>query len=328
MADPNDNGGDGDVIDRLEDRGGPMVVETGDQTREEVVTGAGAIVEDDGDGGEGCEQEAGNEEKGPATEENPHAMVPTGVVGPILATEGSGLVVEGPPVVGGSSGGGDNSGAGGDDPGPNGSPPRDPARGKGAAIAEEEEPTEVPVEYREQDIAIRPAASAATSSRHVPVTKQDIAEHLPDDRLARLLEENPDVREIVLKAKEERARAIAAWEAAEKAERERKDREEPLQEMGAEERAADEAQGPRVTAVAETAAMRRPDYAAETYTPPTPHLLIPSGFSAYTPHRSEYDDETVLKDPQTHIANTWSDVISGKPPPYFNFRFTCMFSRL
>ncbi|KAI8530318.1 hypothetical protein RHMOL_Rhmol11G0047800 [Rhododendron molle] len=125
------------------------------------------------------------------------------------------------PTVGGSSGGGDNSGAVGYAPGPNGSPLRDPARGKSTVIAEEEEPTEVPVEYKEQDIAFRPAASAATSPHHVPVPKQDIAEHLPNDQLARLLEENPDVGEIVLKAKEERARAIAAWEAAEKAERER-----------------------------------------------------------------------------------------------------------
>ncbi|KAI8568397.1 hypothetical protein RHMOL_Rhmol02G0195800 [Rhododendron molle] len=112
---------------------------------------------------------------------------------------------------------------------------------------------------------------------------------------------------MVLKAKEERAQAIAAWEAAEKAERERKDREEPLREMEAQERAAEEAQGPRVTAVAEAAAMRRPDYAADTYTPPMPHLLIPSGFSAYTPQWSEYDDETVLRDPQIHIANTWAE---------------------
>ncbi|KAI8547506.1 hypothetical protein RHMOL_Rhmol07G0201200 [Rhododendron molle] len=59
--------------------------------------------------------------------------------------------------------------------------------------------------------------------------------------------------------------------------------------------------------------MRWSDYAAETYTPPTPHLLIPSSFSAYTPQQSEYDDETVLRDPQTHIANTWAEVISEKP---------------
>ncbi|KAI8555058.1 hypothetical protein RHMOL_Rhmol05G0145000 [Rhododendron molle] len=200
-----------------------------------------------------------------------------------------------------------------DDPGPNGSPPRDSARGKGAVIAEEEEPTEVLVEYREQDIAFRPAASVTTSSSHVPITKYDIAEHLPDDRLARLLEENTEIGEIVLKAKEERARAIAASEAAERAERERKDGEDHLREMEAEERAAEEAQGPRVTAVAEAANVRRPDYAVETYTPPTPHLFVPSGFSAYTPQRSEYDDEVGLRDRQTHIANTWSEVTSGKP---------------
>ncbi|KAI8572002.1 hypothetical protein RHMOL_Rhmol01G0164800 [Rhododendron molle] len=102
-------------------------------------------------------------------------------------------------MVGESFGGVGGSEAAGDDPGLNGSPPRDSVRGKGTVIAEEE-PTKIPVEYREQDIAFRPAASVATSSRHVPVTKQDIAEHLPDDRLARLLEENPDVGEIVLRA--------------------------------------------------------------------------------------------------------------------------------
>ncbi|KAI8542864.1 hypothetical protein RHMOL_Rhmol08G0173100 [Rhododendron molle] len=168
-------------------------------------------------------------------------------------------------MVGESSGGGGSIGAVGDIPGPNASPPRDPERCKGV-VAKEEETSEIPVE---------------------------------------LLEENPEIGEIVLKAKEEQARAIATWEAAEKAERERKDREEPLREMEAKERAAEEAQGPRVTAVAEAVAMRRLDYVAETYTPPTPHLLIPSGFSAYTPYRSEYDVETVLRDPQTHIANTW-----------------------
>ncbi|KAI8538536.1 hypothetical protein RHMOL_Rhmol09G0111200 [Rhododendron molle] len=203
--------------------------------------------------------------------------------------------------------GGGNSGAAGEVPGPNGSPPRDPARGKGV-VAEEEEATEVPVEYREEDIAFRPAASAVTSSSHVPVTKYDIDEHLPDDLLARLLEENPEIGEIVLKAKEERARAIAASEAAERAEREQKDGEDLLREAEAEERAGAEAQRPRVTAVAKAGAMRWPDYAAETYTPPTPHLLIPSGFLAYTPQRSEYDDKTVLRDPQTHITNTWSEV--------------------
>ncbi|KAI8568376.1 hypothetical protein RHMOL_Rhmol02G0193800 [Rhododendron molle] len=272
------------------------------------------VVEGGSDGGEGREQEVGNEEKGRATEKNPRATVPTGAVGSILESEGSGTAAKGLPIVGESSGGGDNSGAVGNVRGLNGSPPRDPARGKSAVIAEEEEPAEkeqtteaAPNEIREEYIAFRPPVTAATSSRHVPITKDDIAEQLPDDMLARLLEEHPDIGEMVLKAKEERARAIAAWEAAEKAERERKDREDLLQDMEAEERAAEEAQGPRVKVVAEAAAMRRPDYAAETYTPPTLHLLIPSGFSAYTPQRSEYEDEMVLRDPQIHIANTWAE---------------------
>ncbi|KAI8560438.1 hypothetical protein RHMOL_Rhmol04G0255200 [Rhododendron molle] len=275
----------------------------------EVVTSTSAVVASGGDGGSGQQQEVGDAEKDRATEENLCTTVLAGAVGSIVESGGSGTVAEGLSIVGGSSDGGGSSGAVGDVPGPNGSPPRDPARGKSIVIAEEEEePTEVPVvEYREQDVAFRPTASAVTSSRHIPVTKQDIVEHLPDDMLAKLLEENPLIGEMVLKAKEEQAQAITTWEAAEKAERERKDREEPLQEMEAKERAAEEAQGPRVTAVAEAAAMRRPDYVADTYTPPMQHLLIPSGFSAYTPQRSEYDDETVLRDPQIHIANTWAE---------------------
>ncbi|KAI8572722.1 hypothetical protein RHMOL_Rhmol01G0221600 [Rhododendron molle] len=66
--------------------------------------------------------------------------------------------------------------------------------------------------------------TAATSSRHMPITYDDIAEHTPDAILARLLEERPDIGELVLKANENRAQAIEAAEAAERAERERKDR--------------------------------------------------------------------------------------------------------
>ncbi|KAI8546934.1 hypothetical protein RHMOL_Rhmol07G0158200 [Rhododendron molle] len=213
MAEEGGNGGSGVVIDRPGDEGASMEPKIDDQTAATTTENQGVVVAGGGDGGEGREQEVGNEEKGHATEENPRATVLPGAVGSIREAEGLGTVAEGSPIVGGSSGGVGGSGAAGDDPGPNGSPPRDPARGESAVIAEEEEPTEIPVEYMEQDIAFRPAASAATSSRHAPVTKQDIAEHLPDDRLAKLLEENPDVVEIVLKAKEERARAIAAWEA-------------------------------------------------------------------------------------------------------------------
>ncbi|KAI8535881.1 hypothetical protein RHMOL_Rhmol10G0209000 [Rhododendron molle] len=312
MADADGNGGDGDVIDRLEDRGGPMVAKTGDQRREEFVVGASAVVEGGGDGGASQQQEVGDEENPRATEENPRATVPTGAVRSISEAEGPGVVAEGPLMVGGSSGGLGIGGAAGDEPGSNGSPPRDPMKGKSTIIAEKEKPIEEeqvteepPVEIREQDIAFRPPVTAATSSRHVPITYDDIAEHTPDAILARLLEGRPDIGELVLKAKEDRARAVEAAETAEGAERER---EEPFRDMETEERAAEEALGPRVTAVAEAASVKRPDYTSETYMPPIPHLFVPSGFSAYTPQRLEYDDETVLRDSLVHIANTWAEL--------------------
>ncbi|KAI8559675.1 hypothetical protein RHMOL_Rhmol04G0192100 [Rhododendron molle] len=71
-----------------------------------------------------------------------------------------------------------------------------------------------------------------------------------------------------------------------------------------------EVQWPRVTAVAEAGAVTRPDFSAEAYTPPTPHLFVPSSFAAYPPQRTEYDAELVLRDPETHIANTWTEVYS------------------
>ncbi|KAI8542717.1 hypothetical protein RHMOL_Rhmol08G0160800 [Rhododendron molle] len=195
-----------------------------------------------------------------------------------------------------SSGAGDigGSGTGGDDSGPIGSPTRDPARGKGAVV-EGEETTEAPFVYREEDVLFWPAA---TSSCHWPITKQEVAEHLSDEALAQLLEDNPAIGELVLRAKEDRERAIAASEAAERAERERKEREEPLRDMEAEERAEAEARWPRVTAVTEAGAMGGPDFSAEAYVPPTPHLFVPSGFAAYVPQRTEYDDELVLRDPE------------------------------
>ncbi|KAI8542705.1 hypothetical protein RHMOL_Rhmol08G0159700 [Rhododendron molle] len=150
----------------------------------------------------------------------------------------------------------------------------------------------------------RPATTAATSSSHKPITQYDVTKHLPDEALAKLLEDNPTIGEMVLKAKEERARAIEASEAADRAERERAEREEPMRDMEAEERAAAEAQWPRVTAVAEAGTVTRPDLSAEAYVPPTPHLFVPSGFAAYVPRRMEYDAELVLRDPEVHIANT------------------------
>ncbi|KAI8572319.1 hypothetical protein RHMOL_Rhmol01G0188600 [Rhododendron molle] len=320
MADHGGNGGTGEVVDRLEGRGEPMAVEQEDPQPVEAIANTGAVVEGGGNGAQGQKQDVGDGEKDRALEENPRARVLSGAEGSISEAESSGAVAEGPPIVGGGSGDGGSSGAVGDVPGPNGSPPRDPAKGKSVVITEEERPTgeeqtteAPPIEIREKDIASRPPVTAATSLRHIPITYDDIIEHTPDEMLARLLEDRPDIGEIVLKAKEDRARAIEAAEATERAERERKDREEPLRDMEAEERAAEETLGPRVTTVAEVAAARWPDYTAEPYTPPVPHLFVPLGFSVYTPQRSEYDDEIMLRDHLIHIANTWVEVIPENP---------------
>ncbi|KAI8538441.1 hypothetical protein RHMOL_Rhmol09G0103800 [Rhododendron molle] len=165
------------------------------------------------------------------------------------------MVVEGPPMVERGSGGVGGSGAVGDDTEPSQTPPRDSAKGKGA-VTEEEHAEEVrieevqtteaaPVEIREEDIAFRPPAGAATSSHHVPITYADIAEHAPDELLAKLLEDHPVIGEYVLKAKEDRARAIEEAEAIARAKRERAARERLAADMEANEREAEEAQGPR-----------------------------------------------------------------------------------
>ncbi|KAI8568373.1 hypothetical protein RHMOL_Rhmol02G0193500 [Rhododendron molle] len=208
MADHGNGGGEGEVVDQVEDRGGPMEAQTGDQMVTEGAVGISAVVAGGGDGGEDQQQKVGDGEKGRATEGDPCTTVLAGAVESSGEPAGSSAIAGGPPMVGGSSGGVGGSGATGYDPGLNGTPPRDTARGKGIAVSEkpveEEQTTEAaPVEIREEDITFRPPVTMATSSRHVPITKDDIAEHLPVDMLARLLEAHPDIGEIVLKAKEE-----------------------------------------------------------------------------------------------------------------------------
>ncbi|KAI8535824.1 hypothetical protein RHMOL_Rhmol10G0204300 [Rhododendron molle] len=207
-----------------------------------VVTGSGSG--DTGHGGDGRSPEA-----------EPRTTEEAGVVESSVEPLGSGTVVEGSPVVGGSSGDAGGSGAEGGDVEAIGSPPRDRARGKWAVV--EEEMTEALFVYREENVLFRPVV---TSSSHWPITKQDVAEQLSDEALAKLLEDSPAFGELVWKAKEDQARAIAASEAAERAERERKEREEPLRDAEAEERAGVEVQWPRVTAVAEAGASTRLDF--------------------------------------------------------------------
>ncbi|KAI8542729.1 hypothetical protein RHMOL_Rhmol08G0161900 [Rhododendron molle] len=105
MADHGDGSGEGEVVDRVEDRGGPMGIETGDQTASEGAAGVSAVVAGGGDGGASQQQEVSDEENTRTTEENPHATVLSATMGPIFEAEGSGTVARGPPMAGGSSGG-------------------------------------------------------------------------------------------------------------------------------------------------------------------------------------------------------------------------------
>ncbi|KAI8559754.1 hypothetical protein RHMOL_Rhmol04G0198900 [Rhododendron molle] len=279
MADHGNGEGGGEVVDQSEDRGGPMAIETAEEQAVEIVRTGGATVEEGGDGG-------GNREQATGDEENRRAMEQARAVG--SSSEPMGTNTE----------------------------------GKGAATEEEhieeeqmakEQTTEAaPVEIREENIAFRPPTGAATSSRHVPITYADIAEHAPDELLAKLLEDHPVIGEYVLKAKEDRARAIEAAEAAARAESEAEEEragEGLAADIEAKERDAEEAQGPRVSAVAEAGALKRPEFSEETYTLPRPHLFVPLGFAGYRPpQQTDYDPELILRDPGVHIANTWAEV--------------------
>ncbi|KAI8559884.1 hypothetical protein RHMOL_Rhmol04G0210400 [Rhododendron molle] len=205
-----------------------MAVEPEGQMVAEAVGVESATVEEGDDGNGNCEQATGDEENRRASEAEPRA------------TEG---------VVG-------------DDTGPSQTPPRDPAKGKGVVGSEEhveeEQTTEADlIEIREEHIAFRPPATAATSSRHVPITLDDIAAHAPDEILAKVLEDHPEIGEYVLKAKEDRARAIEESEASARAEREA-ERERAGPEGLAADVEAEEAQGPRVSAVTEAGALTCP----------------------------------------------------------------------
>ncbi|KAI8563542.1 hypothetical protein RHMOL_Rhmol03G0118200 [Rhododendron molle] len=334
MVDHGENGNGGEVVDRPEDRGGPMAAEEGDHMATEATGDASAVAAGGGDGDPGRNQltqawpwetwrrpdlvDSGEDHR--ATEPDAHAKEQVEAVGPNVDPAGPSMAVEDLSAVGGGSGDvGGSDGTRGDDTGLIESP----AKGKGVvgtgevhveeARIEEVQTTEAtPVEIREEDIAFRPPAATATSSRHVPITYADIAEHAPDEILARVLENHLEIGEYVLKAKEDRARAIEETEAAARAEREaERERVGPeglAANMEAEEREAEEAQGPKVSAVAEAGALKRPEFSEETYTLSRSHLFVPSGFAGYKPpQQTDYDLELMLRDPGVHIANTWAE---------------------
>ncbi|KAI8530066.1 hypothetical protein RHMOL_Rhmol11G0026100 [Rhododendron molle] len=184
----------------------------------EAVRDTGAVEGGGGNGDLGREQEVGDELVRHKLEGEERMTEEAGTVGPSVEPVGSSTVAGDSPIIGGSSGSAGGSGAEGDDIGPNGSPPRDPMRGKGAVTEEEGIVEACFFVYRKEDVLFRPGA---TSLGHGPITKHDVTEYLSDEPLAKLLEENPTIGIAVLEAKEERARAIAASEAAERAERER-----------------------------------------------------------------------------------------------------------
>ncbi|KAI8572798.1 hypothetical protein RHMOL_Rhmol01G0228500 [Rhododendron molle] len=111
MADHGTGGGEGEVIDRSEDRGGPMEVKRVDQTTTEETGIQGAVATDGGDGEQGRpQQEVGGGDEHRATVEASPA-------GSIVEPVGSGTVAEGSLVVRGSSEDARGSGVVGDDTG-------------------------------------------------------------------------------------------------------------------------------------------------------------------------------------------------------------------
>lgn len=174
-------------------------------------------------GDQGREQKFGDEVLRHTSEGEQCATEEPRGMGPVVQLLDSSMAVGGLVVAWRNSGDVGGRGASGGDVGPNGSLPRDLAMGKGAVI-EEEETTEAPFMYWEEDVLFR---LAVMSSSYRSVTKHDVVEYLSDEALAELLEDNPAIGLAVLEPKEERVRAIAASEATKRAERERKEGEDP-----------------------------------------------------------------------------------------------------
>ncbi|KAI8559880.1 hypothetical protein RHMOL_Rhmol04G0210000 [Rhododendron molle] len=82
MADHGDGGCGGKVVDRPEDQGGPMAVETVDQGPVETVGNIGTEVAGGGDGEQGGEQEAAGGKEPRAVEAEGRARETPGATGP------------------------------------------------------------------------------------------------------------------------------------------------------------------------------------------------------------------------------------------------------
>ncbi|XP_058180112.1 uncharacterized protein LOC131298653 [Rhododendron vialii] len=203
------NGSDRGGDDEVRPRGEPeiMGVRIDDPSTVEASSAIGVAVTNESGGGDGHARAAvgGDEGRTPGEVGRTPGSVGTGGprvrrLDPRSGVEGLVITGLGSPGAGGSgSGSGSGSGNGGGQPG---TPPRDPARGKGPVVKEGVS-GEVPME----EVEFMPAVG---SSAHVLITRGDFAEFVSEEELGRLLRENPRVVAAVLAAREDRLRQRGA----------------------------------------------------------------------------------------------------------------------
>ncbi|KAI8572799.1 hypothetical protein RHMOL_Rhmol01G0228600 [Rhododendron molle] len=262
--------------------------------------GSGVSSSTGGDGGHATEGGDGGDWRAPVDQGS--TLVTTGLGGPQIGRLDPRSSVEGLVIAGMGSTGASGSGSGGssDGDGQMGQLPRDPTSGK-APMVKEEAPRAAHVELVE---FIPPMGL----SDHEPIMSSDLAEFVGMASLARLMRESPEVVEAVMAAREERLKEITLHN-----EEERLRREEDIRAREAEPTERAQEEGPWTYKVAVTLAdsirrMPRHRFVVETYIPPEPYVVIPSGAKSYLPSRSEYDAEQVLRDPDQHLSRTWAQV--------------------
>ncbi|KAI8538523.1 hypothetical protein RHMOL_Rhmol09G0109900 [Rhododendron molle] len=208
----------------------------------------------------------------------------------------SGLVVTGLGLAGAGTSGGDSGDDGGDQ---TGVPPRDSASRKASMV--EDEPQRV--SHTERVEFVLPVGSLS----HEPTVRSDLAEFVGAAFLGRLMQDSPEVVEVVMAARAARSREISQSDEEERLIREAEAR---AREAEPAERAQEE--GPWTHEVAVTLAnslreLSRHEFVAETYTPPDPHVFIIRA-EGYRSLQKEYDEEEVLRDREQHLSRGWARV--------------------
>ncbi|XP_058181139.1 uncharacterized protein LOC131299571 [Rhododendron vialii] len=194
-------GGDGGRGDEVRSKSGAeaLGVRINDQSTAKASSSIGAEVTGGGSGDGGHAVEVSGDGERHTPREVGHTPVGSDTEGPRVQRLDFRRGVEGLVVIGGGLS--EAGGSGGDGGGRSGTPPRDPTRGKDPVVVEESS-GEVPVEVGE----FRPVVG---SSVHVPITYRDFAKFVTEEKLGRLLRENPVVVAAVISAREERQREIA-----------------------------------------------------------------------------------------------------------------------